>query len=70
MNPENACTRRWIEDNDDNTVTVFETWDLSSPDSPFIRIPWSPDADKPLPPFLGVVYRDVPKNHCKFKEKQ
>ena len=41
MTPENALIYRRVFAIDQNRVVVEEKWDLTHPDCPFIRNPWS-----------------------------
>lgn len=48
MNPENAMVSRRAASISRDEVVLLEQWDLTHPDCPFIRNPWS-EYTGPLP---------------------
>ncbi|WP_315731701.1 MULTISPECIES: hypothetical protein [unclassified Bradyrhizobium] len=63
MNPENALIYRRVRPIDKTRVVVEEKWDLTHPDCPFIRNPWSD--------FIGPLgnrgYRNVVMSNQEFE---
>lgn len=64
MNPENALIYRRVFPINQGRVVIEEKWDLTHPDSPWIRNPWSPYQG----PLESPQYRQVVMTQEEFAE--